>query len=58
VDEDLVEGWNEHQYRTMYQGLTHQEYLLEPGRIVERQLAIAEVKAEIEKESLPKDGSS
>lgn len=52
VDFETRELWREHQYRKLYPGLTHDQYLDEPCEVVDWALAFARMEAEMEEEAM------
>ncbi len=52
VDFATRELWREHQYRKVYPGLTHEEFLDEPCEVVDWALAFARMEAEMEEAAM------
>ena len=51
-DPEFIERWNEHCYRKLYGGLTHEQYLDEPGVVIDFALAFQGMENEMEKDAI------
>lgn len=50
----MLDRWREHQYRKLYPGLTHEEYMDEPCEMVDWALAFAGLEAKMQDEAMKK----